>query len=79
MANDYSQQFWEMQMRQEAQADEWAEREAAQRYCYAQGTLHDLIDLLASGDITRDEVLEIIEADREGEMAEAARNQQDLF
>lgn len=78
MAYDYEQLAWEQEMRASINAEEEWEREAAMKHCHAQGTLSDLIDLLAEGVITREEVLEIVQADLEGEIEEAGRNQQEL-
>lgn len=79
MAYDYAQAFNEAQMRADYNAEEAFEREAAMKYCYAQGTLADLTDLLAEGVISRDEVLEIIQADIQAEIEAAGHNQQELF
>lgn len=79
MAYDYAQAFNESQMRADYNAEECYEREAAMKHCFAQGTLSDLIDLLAEGVVSREEVLDIINADLEAEIAEAGHNQQELF
>lgn len=79
MAYDYAQAFNEAQMRADYNAEEEWEREAAMKHCYAQGTLSDLTDLLAEGIVSRDEVLEIIQADIEAEIEAAGYNQQELF
>lgn len=79
MAYDYAQAFNEAQMRADYNAEEEWEREAAMKHCHAQGTLSDLADLLSEGIVTRDELLEIIQADIEAEIEAAGYNQQELF